>query len=305
MEDSDLGTLEDVGLRSAWKHEAYDFTPWLAGHLDQLSKVIGIRLEHEGSEVQVGPYRADIVARDPMDNSRILIENQLEDANLQHLGQVLAYLAGLEATAVVWIARGFDEAHRSAIRWLNDHTADPFAFFAVQVRVVRIGNSPLAPVFDVLEKPNEWDRRVIETAQRTGLTELGEFRREFWNHVAVRHPGEVKLNHAGSNVYHKVDGIEIRISQCIYRKGVGVFLVDSRFDDAELPSQVKPYLESLESALAKDRSNSETDLSNSGEVYLDIDPKDHTNWDRMADWLHDRRVIFEKVLSGNKDSKQM
>lgn len=296
MEVSDLDTLEDVELRSAWKHEAHDFTPWLAGHLDQLSKVLGIRLEHEGSEVQVGPYRADIVARDSMDDSRILIENQLEDANLQHLGQVLAYLAGLEATVVIWIAKSFDEPHRSAIRWLNDHTADPYAFFAVQVRVVRIGNSPLAPVFDVLEKPNEWDRRVIETAQRTGLTEIGEFRRGFWNHVGLRHPGEAKHNHAGSNVYHKVDGIDIRISQCIYRKGVGVFLVISRFDDAELSSQVKPYLEALKSVLAKGKSKHETDLSESGEVYLDIDPKDRANWDRMADWLHDRRVIFERVL---------
>lgn len=298
---AELGTLEDIELRQAWNHEAHDFTPWLAGHLDQLSKVLGIRLEHEGSEVQVGRNRADIVARNPMDDSRILIENQLEDANLQHLGQVLAYLAGLEATVVVWIARSFDEAHRSAIRWLNDHTADPFAFFAVQVRVVRIENSPLAPVFDVLEKPNEWDRRVFETSQHIGLTKIGEFRREFWNHVALRYPGEVKPNHAGSNVYHKVDGVDIRISQCIYRKGVGVFLVISRFNDAELPSQVKPYLEALESALAQDKSKNETELSNSGEVYLDIDPKDHTNWDRMADWLHDRRVIFERVLSETRN----
>ena len=116
----------------------------------------------------------------------------------------------------------------------------------------------------------------------------------------LRHPSEVKHNHAGSNVYHKVDGIDIRISQCIYRKGVGVFLVISRFDDAELSSQVKPYLEALKSALAKGKSKNETDLSKSGEVYLDIDPKDRTNWDRMADWLHDRRVIFEKVLSDTK-----
>ncbi len=67
-----LGTIEDVELRRAWKHEAQHFTPWLAKHLNHLSKVLGIRLEYEGREMHVGPYRADIVARDPMDNSRIL-----------------------------------------------------------------------------------------------------------------------------------------------------------------------------------------------------------------------------------------
>ena len=114
----------------------------------------------------------------------MLIENQLEHADLHHLGQVLAYLAGLEAKTVVWVAKGFDEAHLSALRWLNEHTAESFAFFAVRVRVVRIGDSPLAPVFEVLERPNDWDRRVQDTAQTRELTKLGQFRcvfRRKWN----------------------------------------------------------------------------------------------------------------------------
>ena len=155
---SELGTLESDDLRKAWEHEAHDFTPWLAQNLDRLGAELGVELELEGTEIQVGPYRADIVARDPTDDSTVLIENQLEPANLQHLGQVLAYLAGLRAETVVWIAKSFDQAHLSAIRWLNDRTDDPYAFFAVRVRVVKIGESPLAPVFDVLEQPNDWDR---------------------------------------------------------------------------------------------------------------------------------------------------
>ncbi len=137
METRKLGTLEDAELRDVWRNEAHNFTPWLAENLDCLSEVLGIELVYVDTEVGIGPnrFRADIVARDPLDNI-VLIENQLDDADLQHLGQVLAYLAGLNANTVIWIARRFDEAYLSAIRWLNDHTAAPFAFLAIQIRVV-------------------------------------------------------------------------------------------------------------------------------------------------------------------------
>lgn len=298
---AELGTLEDIELRQAWNHEAHDFTPWLADNLDQLSNVLCIELEYEDSEVQVGPYRADIVARNASDDSRILIENQLEGANLQHLGQVLAYIAGLQANAVIWIAKSFDEAHLSAIRWLNNHTTDPFAFFAVQVRVVRIGDSPLAPIFDVLEKPNEWDRRVQETVHRTGLSELGQFRREFWNHVTQRHPGEVKPNYAASNVYHVVEEVNLRISQYVYTEGVGVFLAAQRGDDSDVNERVAPYLESLQKALEDQYPQEKIDLSEQGGLTFETNPQDRTNWDYMADWLHDKRVLYDRVLRGTND----
>ena len=131
MTTAKLGTLERVDVRKAWPHEAMDFTPWLAENLNRLAAELGLELELEDTEKHVGPYRADIVARVPLTDDRVLIENQLEWANLQHLGQVLAYLAGLEAKIVVWIATGFLDEHRTAIRWLNEHTVGGFAFFAV------------------------------------------------------------------------------------------------------------------------------------------------------------------------------
>ena len=111
-----LGTLERVDVRKAWAHEAYNFTPWLAQSLSRLSDELGVELEVEDTEVYIGPYRADIVARVPQTDELVLIENQLEWANLQHLGQVLSYLAGLEARIVIWIATGFLDEHLSAIR---------------------------------------------------------------------------------------------------------------------------------------------------------------------------------------------
>ena len=93
--DTKLGTLKNVNLREAWSHEAQDFTPWLADNLDRLSAAIGIPLELEGQEVSVDSFSADILARNPQNDSRVLIENQLEQTDHTHLGQILTYLAGL------------------------------------------------------------------------------------------------------------------------------------------------------------------------------------------------------------------
>ncbi len=113
----EFGELIDVDLREAWPHEANDFTPWLAENLHRLSQAIGVDLELEDTEVSVEGFSADILARIPSDGSMVVIENQLENTNHTHLGQVLTYLAGLEAQTVIWIAREFQGPHLSAIRW--------------------------------------------------------------------------------------------------------------------------------------------------------------------------------------------
>ena len=290
-----LGELETADLRQAWKHEAHDFTPWLAENLRLLSSVLGVALETEDTEVRVGPYRADIVARAPMDGSRVVIENQLEEANLQHLGQVLAYLAGLDARIVVWVARGFDDSHLSAIRWLNDHTVDPYAFFAVRVRVVRIGDSPLAPVFEVLQRPSNWDRTVRETATRGRLSDRGRFRQEFWTHVAKKHPEDVKPGYAGSNVYHYVEKADLRISQYLAHDRVGIFLGGNHGEPAESAQRrIKPYIEPLQNALGIEK------IGEWGVSFLVMDTSERANWDKLADWLHDRRNQYEQVLRSTK-----
>ena len=164
----EFSELRNVDLRKAWPNETQHFTPWLSDNLARLSESIDITLELEGTEVRVDQFSADILARCPENDSRVLIENQLEATDHTHLGQILTYLAGLEAQTIVWIARDFHGAHLSAIRWLNEHTIDPFAFFAVKVTVVRIGDdesSPVAPLFEVLERPSGWDRTIRSQAQ--------------------------------------------------------------------------------------------------------------------------------------------
>ena len=167
MTDVSFDRLRDVALREAWSHEANDFTPWLARTSTTSPRPSACARDHR-HEVLVGTFYADILARNPQDDGLVLIENQLEQTDHTHLGQIMTYLAGLEAKTVIWIAPAFREPHLSAIRWLNQHTADGFAFFALRLRVVRIGDSPYAPMFEVVEKPNGWDtaiRTVAEAAQ--------------------------------------------------------------------------------------------------------------------------------------------
>ena len=292
-QEPELGKLEWVDPRDAWKHEALDFTPWLATNLDRLAEVLGIELEFEDSEVYVGPYRADIVATDPRDDSRVLIENQLEDADLQHLGQLLAYLAGLEAKVVVWIAKDFDEQNLSAIRWLNDHTDDEYAFFAIRVRLARIRKSPLAPFFEVRQRPNNWDRQVRNAAQHGELSALGQFCREFWSHVAERHPGDVRPGYAGTYVHTNVEEAALRISRSVSYWCVGVCLTGNHNENDERAlSRIEPYLKPLREA-----TKSEHWVDDKwGESRLEIDTRDRNNWDRIADWLHERLEVYKRVL---------
>ena len=197
---------------------------------------------------------------------------------------------------MVWIAKEFDEQHRSAIRWLNDHTDDPFAFFPVRVRVVQIGRSPLAPVFEVLERPNEWDRRVQETARTGELSELGRFRRDFWNHVASRYPNEVRQNYAASSARHDVEEAGLAVTQYVAQREVGVFLVGERGErDEDVRGRIKPYQKVLREKLGVKLRDKY------GTTVLAMNTRDRSNWDRAADWLHEQRKEYERVLRKSGD----
>jgi hypothetical protein len=292
------GTLDDVPIRHAWTHEAHGFTPWLVENLDRLSQAIGIPLKHTGTEVAVESFSADILARNPLDDSNVLIENQLEVADHRHLGQILTYLAGLGAQTIVWVAPSFRPAHLSAVRWLNEHTADPFAFFAVQLRVVRIGDSPLAPLFDVLERPNDWDRRLQEVARESrDISELGVFRKGFWTHFVDRYPSERNSGggSAASSRWRQLPGLNMVLAQYLSKSGVGVFVRgDYGVDPIEVAELLEPVGRELETRLEAPLgpNNNKHFLGK----HLDVDAKSEANWDQMADWLKSETDRYEAAL---------
>ncbi len=275
--------LNEVDLRTVWAHEAHDFTKWLADNLEPLSEAIGIRMELEGTEVSVPPFLADIVARNPDDDSLIVIENQLEPADHTHLGQILTYLAGLQAQTVVWIARGFSEAHLAAVRWLNEHTSDTASFFAIQVKVLRIGDdasSPTALVFDVLEKPSEWERR-IRTVEDSRLTALREFRNSFWMRYVQRYPDDMQLrpDHVSPNIFHDIGGLVV--SQYLAQGSVGVYIQKS---NSKYTEEDHRRIQQCEDSLRETGRR------------LPVDSNDRNKWPEMIEWLHETLATFRRVI---------
>lgn len=304
---TEFGRLESKDLRDAWLHEATDFTPWLTDNMALLSEAIDIPLEPEGTEVSVDQFAADILARNTNDGSAVLIENQLEPSDHTHLGQILTYLAGLDAQTVIWIARYFEEAHLSAVRWLNENTADPFAFFAVQVKVVQIGDSPLAPLFEVLEKPSRWDRqlRAVSESNRTGLTQRGEQYRVFWKYYAERHPDDgIRIGYAQHHFWHPVESTKLVISQYLMMNGkkIGIHLRGNMGESntVALESGI-PYETALRNEVGVGPDEKWVGVNEKrGRVAsksLSIDVSDQANWAAAADWLHKHLHIYRRILA--------
>ena len=176
-----LGRLERVDLRDVWESESSHFTPWLAKdeNLELLGETIEIDLELEAQETNVGPFRTDILCKDPS-GDWVLIENQLERTDHTHLGQLLTYAAGLKAVTIVWIAERFTEERREAIDWLNEITSDHFNFFGLEIELWRIAGSPIAPKFNITCKPNDWSRTVID-ATGGEITETKLLQQQYWS----------------------------------------------------------------------------------------------------------------------------
>jgi hypothetical protein len=159
-----LGTLLNVAPREVWLNEAYDFTPWLAKNLSLLGSALGMDLELVRVESAVGSYSCDIEAVESGTGRRVVIENQLEQTDHNHLGQLLTYAAGLDAAVVIWISTKVRDEHREAIDFLNRHTRDGLDFFAIALELVRIGDSQPAPIFRLAASPNAWAKSASAAA---------------------------------------------------------------------------------------------------------------------------------------------
>jgi hypothetical protein len=177
-----LGKLERISLRKAWAHEAGEFTPWLAqaDNLTLLAESLGLsELELVGIEHPVGDFKVDILCTD--DGGKVIIENQLAKTDHTHLGQILTYAAGVGARKVIWLAEAFRTEHVAALEFLNQHTTDELDFFAVEIELWRIGDSPMAPSFNVVVKPNDWAKTGQQNAKAAATTTPTKQRQlKFW-----------------------------------------------------------------------------------------------------------------------------
>lgn len=175
-----LSKLEEIkDLRTVWPHEALDFTPWLSqdDNITLLADSIGIDITVDDTESSVGDFNVDIFASETGTDRKIIIENQLEDTNHDHLGKLITYASGKSADIVIRVVKHAREEHKAAIEWLNNHTDDSVGFFLCEIKLYRIGNSEPAVKFEVIEKPNDWTKEIKKSES---INETQQLRYDYW-----------------------------------------------------------------------------------------------------------------------------
>ena len=325
MTDKQLGRLERVELRDIWVSEATEFTPWLARpeNIAVLGEALGIDLELEAQEKAVGPFRADILCKDVDTGRWVLIENQLERTDHSHLGQLLTYASGLEAVTIVWIAARFSEEHRATLDWLNKITDERFRFFGLEVELWRIGNSPAAPKFNIVSKPNDWSQSVAHAARAIDDAELSETRiaqREYWaalNQALTAAGGPIagnrkpqpqswmaySIGRSNFNLAAAMNRLKNQIRAELYIAG----------DQAKaffglLKRQKEEIERELGYSLEWDELPAGRDCRISSHLN-EVDPEDDADWPRQHEWLAKRlndmhRVFARRVSALDADAWQ-
>lgn len=181
-----LGKLEKVNLRDVWKHEALDFTQWMAKeeNISLLLDEISISAENIKPEDNAGKFNVDISADEVETGKKIIIENQLEKTDHSHLGQLLTYASSFDACIIVWVVADVRDEHKRAIEWFNENMQSDISFFLVKTEVWQIGESKPAVKFNVVVEPNDWAK--INKNSSTYSRELTETRLnklDFWNEL--------------------------------------------------------------------------------------------------------------------------
>lgn len=303
-----LSKLERVPLREAWKHEANDFTPWLAqtDNLNALADDLGLsELLLVATEHWVGDFKLDILCTDGED--QVIIENQLEKTNHTHLGQIIAYAAGVGAKKVIWVAESFRPEHASALQFLNDNTTDDLSFFAVEVELWRIGDSPLAPKFEVVVKPNDWAKAGREQARAaTSTTPTKQLQQKFWMALIER------LAAKASHIRPQKPRPQHWLNNSIGRSGFGLNITANTRDErlgVELwiPGMAaKQHFANLSTHKQEihDKLGFELDWQELPDAlacriatwYPQASIEDENRWEEYLDWLTQRLVKMDQVL---------
>jgi len=176
---ADLGKIEKVDIREAWKTESRHFTPWLEKEIDILNETLGVEIDIIERETKIGDFNADLFGRELNLKANVIIENQFGKTDHDHLGKLLTYSAGKDAGIIIWIAEEFRDKHRSVLDWMNESSGEDRSFFGVEIEVIKIEESKLAPNLKVVSKPNEWDKTISLEEKETTARE--EQYREFWD----------------------------------------------------------------------------------------------------------------------------
>jgi len=173
-----IGKIRKVPLREIWRREDSDFSAWLEENIDYLNDIFEFDISVESREEAVGPFRVDLWGEDNF-GQRVIIENQLERTDHDHLGKVITYLTNLGANRAVWIAKEPRKEHIRAIEWLNEITPDDTSFYLVKVEAIRIGDHPVAaPQFTIVQGPSVESKQI--GAEKKEFAKRHQIRLDFW-----------------------------------------------------------------------------------------------------------------------------
>ncbi|RBI77019.1 DUF4268 domain-containing protein [Roseovarius sp. TE539] len=309
---SGLGRLERVDLRDIWQSEAQHFTPWLAreDNLVLLGETLGIDLELEAVEQNVGPFRADILCKDTLSDRWVLVENQLERTDHTHLGQLMTYAAGLDAVTIVWIAARVADEHRAAMDWLNEITDSEVRFFALEVELWRIGGSPAAPKFNVVSKPNDWSRSTNEAKRAASgdeVTETKALQLEYWqtlNTLIERRNGPLKTRSGRPQHWQNYSvgrtGFRITASVNSRENRIRAELFMYSDDAKQFFHLLFEKRAEIESAFGQKLDWDELPGRKGARISLSKDGVDFSrigDWERQHEWLAEHLEQFHRVFS--------
>lgn len=301
-----LGKIKNVQLRKIWKNEAYDFTPWLADNLDSIGEATGLELELESQEVSVGPFSADILAKDTGTDKFVVIENQLEKTNHDHLGKCVTYASVLDASAVIWIASKFTDEHKKALDWLNDHTSDEISFYGLKVELWQIDDSQPAVRFNVVSQPNIAVRQATKRKNQGELTETKKTQFEFWTafREKLENTGKIRsLQTPRPQYWFDValgkSGIHLSNTFNTDRHEIGVRVYIQNHQVDEWLTYFESRKDFIEASIGNEL-NWNPNPDNKDKVitltkHFDLDKKE--NWEAALDWLVDITLKFKSTFS--------
>lgn len=301
---TNLGTLKKItDLRSIWPHEALNFTPWVAENVDLLADAVGLDITVDETESSVGDFNVDIYASETGTDRKIIIENQLEDTDHDHLGKLITYASGKGADVVIWVVKHAREEHKAAVEWLNNHTDDKIGFFLCEIKLFQIGDSQIAPAFTVVERPNDWTKEIRKTASANSTQQQ---RLEYWqafNDYAFSDANFSRIfNKRKPTTDHWMDfsigssACHIAVSQIQKRKAVDVELYIN--DDKELFKSLFAHKDEIEKNMEMELEWKELPERKASRILIEktVNLDDRATWPEQFDYIMDTCIKMKRAF---------
>ena len=295
-----IGKLTEVDVRDLWKHEQYDFSNWLAKeeNIKLLDDEIGLTLMDINKEVYIGSYRCDLVAKDETTGQIVIIENQLEATNHDHLGKIITYAAGLDAKTIIWIVKEAREEHKAAIEWLNNNSSEEIGFFLIELHAYKINDSLPAPMFKVVEKPNNFTKTSKQNYSNKELNRSQNERLMFWEEfntviVAKGKPFSVRKPTTDHWYDVAIGTSEAHLAINLVNKENKIVLELYILDNKKLFDHLYEDKEKIENTLQMNFSWERLDGKKASRIKHDVlglDFSDHSNYPQLMD------ECIEKIL---------